>query len=132
SAFAIPSGDSTLRAIFIFATENGTIAAWNPKPTATEAVEVASTPGAIYKGLAVAYTTLGPRLFAANFHAGTIDVFNRHFKPITLSGSFSDPNLPSGYAPFNVAAIGGRLFVAFAKQDDQQTDDVPGPGLGFV
>ena len=41
-------------------------------------------------------------LYAANFHAGTIDVLKGDAAAPGLAGSFVDPNLPSGYAPFNI------------------------------
>ena len=112
---------------FIFATEDGTIAGWN---TGTNAVLVVdnSTNGAIYKGLAEASNLL----FAANFNAGTVDVFDRSFAPATRSGAFIDPNMPTNYAPFNVAVFAGKLYVTYAQQDADKTDDVAGPGNGFV
>jgi uncharacterized protein (TIGR03118 family) len=71
-------------------------------------------------------------LYAANFHAGTIDVFNDSFAPVTVPGGFADPNLPAGFAPFNVQEIAGRLVVAYAKQDADAEDDVKGAGNGFL
>jgi uncharacterized protein (TIGR03118 family) len=71
-------------------------------------------------------------LYAANFHAGTIDVFNDSFAPVTVPGGFVDPNLPAGFAPFNVQEIAGRLVVAYAQQDADAEDEVAGPGLGYV
>ncbi len=134
SGFFFPSGDTLARAIFIFASENGAIDAWTNKLPPATAVTVDSTPGAVYKGLAIAYTgpPTGPRLYVADFHDNRIDVFNSHFLPITLPGSFTDPNLPSGYAPFNVAVINGRVYVAYAKQDAEAHDDAPGAGLGYI
>jgi uncharacterized protein (TIGR03118 family) len=131
-AFEIPSGDTTARAQFIFVSENGTISAWSSRVDQTHAITVATTPDAIYKGLALARTPSGPRLYAANFHAGTIDVFDRAFKPLSLPGAFVDPSLPSGYGPFNVANIAGRLYVAYAQQDDDREDEIAGAGLGFI
>jgi uncharacterized protein (TIGR03118 family) len=93
---------------------------------------VATTPGAIYKGLAIATKHGTTMLYAANFHAGTIDVFNDSFAPVTVPGGFVDPNLPAGFAPFNVQEIAGRLVVAYAKQDADAEDEVAGPGLGYV
>src|SRR5262249_1786511 len=61
-----------------------------------------------------------------------IDVFGPDFSPATLAGSFSDPNIPAGFAPFNVENLGGTLYVTYAKQDDDKEDDVPGAGNGFV
>jgi uncharacterized protein (TIGR03118 family) len=110
---------------FLFDTEGGQLLAWN---SGTAAQVVATTPDAIYKGLAIA----GNLLYAANFHAGTIDVFNDAFAPTTVPGGFTDPNLPKGFAPFNVQEIAGRIVVAYAKQDAKAEDEEAGPGLGFV
>ena len=47
---------------------------------------------------------------------------------VTLpAGAFTDPNLPKGYAPFNVQELGGKLYVTYAKQDADKHDDVAGP-----
>lgn len=114
---------------FIFDSEAGTITAWN---AGTQAVTEATTPGAIYKGLAIASKGSATMLYAANFHAGTIDVFNDSFAPVTVPGGFADPNLPAGFAPFNIQEIAGRLVVAYAQQDADAEDEVAGPGLGYV
>jgi uncharacterized protein (TIGR03118 family) len=115
---------------FIFDSEAGTVTAWN---AGTQAVTEATTPDAIYKGLAIANKGGSTFLFAANFHAGTIDVFDDAFAPVTLpAGAFTDPNLPQGFAPFNVQEVGGRLVVAYAMQDANAEDEVAGPGLGYV
>src|SRR5262249_55768668 len=70
------------------------------------------------------------------FHNGKIDVLDGGFKQVTLGTngfeSFTDPNLPSGYAPFGIAAINGKLYVSYAKQDADQHDDVAGRGHGFI
>ena len=79
--------------------------------------------------MAIAQTDDGPRLYAANFRDGTVDVFNSRFKQVD---SFTDPNLPKGYAPFNVQVLDGHLFVTFALQDTAKHDDVAGAGNGFV
>jgi uncharacterized protein (TIGR03118 family) len=114
---------------FIFATEDGTIAAWNG---GTNAVLAATTVDAVYKGLAIGNNGSGDFLYATNFRAGTIDVFNSSFTKTTLPGNFIDPNLPAGYAPFNIETINGMLYVTYAKQDADKKDDVAGPGNGFV
>jgi uncharacterized protein (TIGR03118 family) len=109
---------------FIFATLGGTIAAWNGGTTATT---VASTPGAGFTGLALGNNTL----FAANFIGGTVNAFNSSFAPTTLAGNFTDPNLPAGYAPFNVQTMNGRLYVEYAKQTPGVPVALPGGG-GYV
>jgi uncharacterized protein (TIGR03118 family) len=128
SEFNLPG--TTTPAHFIFAGENGDITAWN---AGTSAVLVAHTDGAVYKGLALAHTPFGPLLLAANFHDNRIDVFDGSFEPVDAGSLFfRDPFLPRGYAPFNVAEIGSRVFVTYAKQDADAHDDVAGPGNGFI
>jgi uncharacterized protein (TIGR03118 family) len=127
-------------AFFIFATEDGTIAAWSPA-NGTNAVLPVDNSGssAVYKGLAlVAKPPGGSRLYATNFHNGTVDVFNSNFKPVTTPGDFKDPNPPPvpppspGWAPFGIANIGGQIYVTFALQKPDRHDDQAGPGNGFV
>src|SRR4029077_7659399 len=73
----------------------------------------------------------GQYLFATNFHANSLDVFDSSFHPVTLpAGSFTDPQVPAGFAPFGIQSIGGNLFVTYAKQDADQHDDVAGAGNG--
>ena len=124
---------STSPALFIFATEDGTISGWNAA-AGTNAIRKVdnSGAGAIYKGLAIGNNGSANFLYAANFHAGTIDVFDTGFAPATLASYFTDPNLPSGFAPFNIQNINGNLYVTYAKQDALGQDDVAGAGNGFV
>src|SRR5262249_18058417 len=107
---------------------------WNSSVDPTHAViAVNNSPsGAVYKGLAEAFTTSGAFLYATNFHAGTIDVFDQNFKPVHMPGGFTDPNVPAGFAPFRIPAINSHLYVTYAKQDLTKHDDVPGPGNGFI
>jgi len=130
-------------AAFIFVSENGGIDGWNPgvgvaagaKPPST-VTEVAHDSGAkaVYKGLAQAQASDGRTyLYATNFRSGRVEVYNSAFKPAELPGGrFVDPLLPRGYAPFDIAEFGGRLYVTYAKQDAGREDDVAGPGHGFV
>lgn len=117
-------------ASFIFATEDGTINAWNGGTTATAIVN--NSPAAVYKGLAIGTNASGPMLYAANFRARTIDVFSGTFAPTTVSGGFVDTNVPAGFAPFNIWPVGGKLYVLYAKQDNALHNDVAGPGNGYV
>jgi uncharacterized protein (TIGR03118 family) len=110
---------------FIFATESGTIEGWAGDTSASIATSGAA--GSVYKGLAIGNN----RLYAANFGLGRIDVFDAGFGPTSVPGNFSDTSLPSGYAPFNIQAIGSQLYVTFAKTSGGK-DEVDGPGLGFV
>lgn len=137
SGFPVPDGSPNPQpAKFIFATEDGTIAAWNGSGyNVTLAVLVVdhSAAKAVYKGLAFGTNENGNFLFATNFFSGKIEVFDKNFKSVGLAASaFRDPLLPAGYAPFGIANIGGDLFVTYAKQDAAKHDDVAGPGHGFV
>ena len=117
---------------FIFATEDGTISAWTGGTSA--ALHVDNSPaGTVYKGLAMGSVGGSSYLYATDFHNGTINVFDSGFSPHSFgAGSFTDPNLPAGYAPFNIENINGKLYVTYAKQDAAKHDDVSGPGNGFV
>jgi uncharacterized protein (TIGR03118 family) len=138
-------------AAFIFSTEDGTIVAWNAfipdvdvgDPgdgiAADEALVVkdnsdgGSATGAVYKGLALAADSHGnPHLYATNFRSGNVDVFDGTFAQVTLAGSFTDPKLPKGYAPFGIQLIGDALFVTYALQDKPKHDPVNKPGNGIV
>jgi uncharacterized protein (TIGR03118 family) len=105
--FPIPGNTS---ALFIFDTEEGTIAGWN-ESSGTSATTIVTNPGKDYTGLAQANN----QLYAANVAApGSIDVFDSNFNPVTTPGGFSDPSLPTGFTPYNIAAIDGHLFVAYS------------------
>jgi uncharacterized protein (TIGR03118 family) len=131
TAFTVPGTDKP--ALFIFAGEDGDLSAWNQSVTPlTSAVLVGHDEGAIYKGLALVHGASGPQLLAANFHDNRIDVFDGQFTRLPATGRFSDPSLPKGYAPFNVAEIGGQVFITYALQDADGEDDVAGPAHGFV
>jgi uncharacterized protein (TIGR03118 family) len=119
------------RASFIFASEDGQIRAWRAGGTAL--VTAHGGPGAIYKGLAIAEPTPGnPLLYAADFHNARVDVFNGAWQDVTMPGAFDDPMLPAGYAPFGIQTIGSRIYVSYAKQDADATDEIAGRGRGFV
>jgi uncharacterized protein (TIGR03118 family) len=119
------------KASFLFAHEDGTISGWNPA-AGTSGLVVKTASDAVYKGLAMGADGGANYLYAANFSAGSIDVLDKNFNLVGLGGSFTDPNLPSGYAPFDVKNIGGRLYVTYAMQDLSRHDDVAGAGHGFV
>ena len=120
-------------ALFLFSSEAGQITAWN-MAAGTSAQSVFTAPdGAIYKGLTLASTKKsGPLIYATDFHNGKVDVFDGSFAPVHMSGAFTDPNIPAGFAPFGIQEIGGFVVVSYAKQDADREDDVKGPGLGFV
>ena len=114
---------------FIFADLNGTISAWNPSAGTTALVE-ATTPGAIYTGLALATNSSGSFLYAANDAQDRIDVFNGSFTLQTPGpNEFVDPDLPSGLVPFNIQLINGDLYVTYAPAGHPaQVGAIPGQG----
>jgi uncharacterized protein (TIGR03118 family) len=128
TAFLLANGKP---ASFIFATDDGTISAWNTGTIAQVMVENSNV-SAVYKGLAMNTSAAGPLLYAANFRSGKIDVFSGTFSATTVPGGFADPNLPGGFAPFNIWPLNGKLYVTYAKQDSAQFLDVAGAGNGFV
>jgi len=121
--------------LFLFATEDGTIVGWKGTDGTLARNEKDRSKvgeGAVYKGLAIGNNGSANHLYAANFRFGTVDVFDKHFNLVTLSGSFSDSQIPAGFAPFNVQELGGRLYVTYAMQKPDKHDDLAGPGNGFV
>jgi uncharacterized protein (TIGR03118 family) len=118
-------------AAFLFSTIAGTIAGWNG---GTMAVTVAdnSAAGAVYTGLALGADANGPLLYAPNFKAGTVDVFNGSFAQVNV-GAFSDPFIPPGFAPFGIMTTPKNdVIVTYALQNWNATADVAGAGHGYV
>jgi uncharacterized protein (TIGR03118 family) len=131
SGFVLPTGG---RALFLFDGEDGIVRAWNGAQGTTAKVfgdGDQSATGAVYKGLAIATTPSGPELFAADFHNDKIDVFDSNFKLLHNTG-FVDPAMHDHFAPFDVQVIGSRVFVAYARQDEDAHDELAGQGRGFV
>jgi uncharacterized protein (TIGR03118 family) len=125
-------------AVFLFATEDGTIRGWNPGVPPTPSPSTRSfivvnrhQKGAVYKGLAIATGSEGDLLYATDFHNGRVDVFDEAFHRVHRH-AFVDPHMPSTFAPFGIQAIGGDIFVTYAKQDPNSDDELHGPGFGFV
>jgi len=129
AAFQLTPGTASTSSRFIFANLNGTISGWAGGAAST--IEV-TTPGAIYTGLAI--NQAQTRLYAANSAGtGSINVFDSSFAPVSLPGTFTDPNLPAGYVPFNVRNIGGKIYVTYAPSGvDNQRNATPGQGFVSV
>ena len=134
TGFVVNNGVGSPRAaLFIFASEDGTISAFKGAPIVT-VVPNAQAPAhdAVYKGLAIDSATAGTLLYATDFHNGNVDIFDSSFHAVTIAGAFTDPALPAGFAPFGIQNIGGTIYVTYALQDADRHDDVAGPGNGFV
>jgi uncharacterized protein (TIGR03118 family) len=132
--FVITEGANSAPSLFIFAAEDGTLSGWNKTVDAGAAILTVDNSGsdAIYKGLALASNSAGNLLFATDFHNGRVDVFDKNFHTVALAGSFADPNIPAGFAPFGIQNVDGSLYVTYAKQDADAEDDERGPGNGYV
>jgi len=130
--FVVSLGGASGAARFLFDTEAGTILGWNPavSPNAVVAVDRSSA-GAVYKGLAISRTAAGDFLYAADFANGRVDVFDGGFSLVSAPGAFTDPGLPAGFAPFGIQNIDNHIFVAYAKQGEDN-DEAAGQSLGFV
>jgi uncharacterized protein (TIGR03118 family) len=113
SSFQLPTNNAP--ALFLFSTLNGQIAGWNSGTTAV--TTFTATDGAAYTGLTSGAVGGNGFLYAADFHGQKIDVFNSTFTKTTLGGSFTDPALPSGYTPYNIQNVGGKLYVEYATID---------------
>ncbi|MEN6620745.1 MAG: TIGR03118 family protein [Smithella sp.] len=117
---------------FLFVSEDGTISGWKSAlGTKAETLKAGSSTN-VYKGTTNATINGNSYLYSANFRAGKIDVLKGTTAAPNLTGTFTDPNLPAGYAPFNIQNLNGKLYVTYAKQDAQKHDDVAGVGNGIV
>jgi uncharacterized protein (TIGR03118 family) len=135
AGFVLSNGTVSAPAAFIFATLDGHIEAWSPMvdPLIGNAEDKVSVPGAGYTGLAIASTSHGDRLFAANFAQGRVDVFDSAFHQVkTARWQFRDPRLPRGYLPFNAQALNGDIFVTYDRADPVTHRQAVGRGLGVV
>lgn len=134
-------------ATFIFASENGTIAAWRSGLIPFSEAQIVvdrSNVGAVYKSITIGSVNGVNYLYATNFHQGTVEVFDAEFN---LLFTFTDPCLaaePLGdnqfFVPFNIQNLdpigttepSDHLYVTFALQDPEHQDDVDGRNLGYV
>jgi uncharacterized protein (TIGR03118 family) len=115
---------------FLFVSEDGTVSGWRGALGTT--AEALVSVGGIYKGAALATIGGNSYLYGADFGRGSIDVFKGNAAAANLTGSFTDPTLPSGYVPFNVQNLAGSLFVTYALREGSSTDETAGAGFGFV
>jgi uncharacterized protein (TIGR03118 family) len=136
TGFAVAPGAP---AVFLFATEDGTISGWNPKVNPSKAI-IAVNDGekSVFKGLTIAPASFDGKplayyLYAADFRQGRVAVYDSSFQHnAEAEANFARVDVPKGFAPFNVQNIGGDIYVAFAKQDAPKHDEIDGTGLGYV
>lgn len=102
----------TWTSAFLFATLDGTISGWSHFDPSTALIGVNnSASGAVYTGLAITNKPSGNFLYAADFANNKVDVYSGTFKFVK---SFTDTNLPAGFAPSGIQDINGQVYVAFA------------------
>jgi uncharacterized protein (TIGR03118 family) len=135
TGFALPAPNST-KASFLFATLDGIITGWNNKlgtnGAVTQVVVNNNAAGAIYTDIAIMTNANGTYLLATNFgKAATVEVYDSTFAPAKLAGTFTDPTLPTGYAPYSIHAIGSQVFVTYAFHNAQFGATIA-PGNGMV
>jgi uncharacterized protein (TIGR03118 family) len=117
---------------FLFASEEGKLIAINDDtPVSGQTVVDRSAQEAIYLGDTIIEGAEGPLLLANDFRNARVDVFDAKFNHVS-STMFADPEMPDGFGPFNVRAIGDRVYVMYAKESDEPGEEEAGPGLGAV
>ncbi|HVX64855.1 MAG TPA: TIGR03118 family protein [Pirellulales bacterium] len=135
-AFTVSSGADSGPSTFLLGSKSGQISGWNanvPSPNPSlNAQTGTSVSGAVFTGMTLAQGGGQPLLYATDFRNGAVDAFDANFQPVTLTGSFTDPTLPSGLSPFNIQLIYGRLYVTYAVPDASGQNAVPGAGNGRV
>jgi uncharacterized protein (TIGR03118 family) len=135
SDFVVHSGAASGPSLFLWASQVGVISGWNPgvpPPPPSHTAQIGPTADAVYTGLAIAQANGANYLYAADFEHGRIDVYDKNLQAAHLDGSFSDPNTPNSYSPFNVQAIAGRIYVTYAQQSHAEPDEETDRGSGFV
>ncbi len=124
---ANPSSGDFGGASFLWALEDGHVAAWSSGTTATTVFT--ATDSASYKGLAIAGNGTALQLYLADFHNGKIDVLSSTFGAGTATGGFADPTIPTGFHPFNIMNLNGNLFpTAFCSRASRQAANSMHPG----
>jgi uncharacterized protein (TIGR03118 family) len=118
-------------AAFLFAALDGSFSAWNGDVN-PNAVVVHTSPGSVYTGLAIQNNTL----FTADFADCEVEAFRGNFfddsfDEVDTPGGFPPFDVPIGYCPFGIKAIGNSVYVTYAKVGPDG-DEEHGVGLGYV
>ena len=122
------------KAFFLFVTEDGTIAGWNPTVNPNAVILKNRAGKAVYKGCAIAQVNGSPRFYATNFQTGRVEVFDSGFSRLHSEDddAFRFPGLDRNWSPFNIQNVGGDLVVTFAHRAPGSHDEDHGAGLGFA
>lgn len=121
--------DNKQKALFLFAGVDGVLSGWNRASGDNAQLIKNNSATSAYTGLAIGQSNGASFIYAANFRTGKIDTWDASFNPVSMS--FTDPDLPVGYAPFNIQNIEGKLYVAYAEVGPDG-DEKAGDGNGFV
>jgi uncharacterized protein (TIGR03118 family) len=98
--------------VFLYATLDGTIQGWSSFNSSSTLIAVNnSKSNASYTGIAVTSHSSGNSLYVADFNNKKVDIYDGTFKFVS---SFTDSQIPSTFAPFNVQDINGQVYVTFA------------------
>ncbi len=114
---------------FLFVGVDGILSGWNGAAGNNAVLIKNNVATSAYTGLALASNGGANFLYAANFRARRIDVFDNLFNTVLMS--FTDPGLPAGYSPFNIQKVDNVLFVMYAKVGPTGRSEA-GMGNGFV
>jgi uncharacterized protein (TIGR03118 family) len=125
------------KASFLFASLDGSIWGWNGALFASGNVSLKaidnSAAKAVYTAIALDPSAGGTVLLAANFGAGAkVEVYDQTFAPTTLTGSFTDPNVPAGYAPYAIHIISNQVYVTYMLRSTTTYSETLGPNTGFI
>jgi uncharacterized protein (TIGR03118 family) len=125
------------KASFLFASLDGSIWGWNGKLGTTGSISLKaidnSAAKAVYTDIALDPSAGGTVLLAANFGAGAkVEVYNQSFASATLAGSFTDPNVPAGYAPYAIHVISNQVYVTYMLRSTSTYSETLGPNTGFI
>src|SRR5579859_266439 len=131
SDFALAPGKP---ALYLFTSLTGTISGWNPAVNKTMAIQkVAPSAKSVLTGMTIAQVGDTQYLYVADLKQAKVTVYDTKFAPVSLGAhAFVDPDLPKGYAPFNVQNIGNNIYVAYAQQNTAKNFVNFGAGLGYV
>lgn len=113
--FQVSENGNSGPSFFIFSTNDGLIAGWNPTVDLHQAIVAVdnSKGGSFYTGLAITNNANGPNfIYAADGANNRVDIYNDSF---ILVGSFTDPKLPATFAPYGIRDINHQLYVTFAS-----------------
>jgi uncharacterized protein (TIGR03118 family) len=124
TGFNVSEGTASGSSTFIFDGLDGTISGWNSTVNKTNAIVEVTQPGAVFTGLAIGTGPQGQTLlYAADNKNGVIDVYNQNWQQVTtLPGNFTDSRLPTGFSPFNIQNINGKLYVEYASSSSGIVD----------